>query len=57
MKNGGSESILLPASQKALTLMGWVGYHDFEGGFIQPGREWPTLVRQLERLDGTDYRR
>ncbi|MDX2314446.1 MAG: class II aldolase/adducin family protein [Gammaproteobacteria bacterium] len=135
------KSGLLPASQKALTLMGWVGYHDFEGaaldlderprivgdlgdkkililrnhglmsvgrtvgeafvwmyrietacriqidalsggselnpisdatqehaiaqglkmygegGFIQPGREWPTLVRQLERLDGTDYRR
>ena len=134
-KNG-----LLPASQKALTLMGWVGYHDFEGaaldlderprivsdlgdkkvlilrnhglmtvgktigeafvwmyrietacriqidalsggselspvsestqdhtiaqgltmygqgGFIQPGREWPTLVRQLERLDGSGYR-
>ena len=134
-KNG-----LLPSSQKALTLMGWVGYHDFEGaaldmderprivsdlgekkililrnhglmsvgktvgeafvwmyrietacriqidalsggselnpisestqehtisqglkmygegGFIQPGCEWPTLLRQLERLDGTDYR-
>lgn len=134
-KNG-----LLPATQKALTLMGWIGYHDFEGaaldlderprivndlgekkvlilrnhglmsvgktvgeafvwmyrietacriqidalsggselnaisdptqehtiaqglkmygegGFIQPGREWPTLVRQLERLDGTEYR-
>jgi ribulose-5-phosphate 4-epimerase/fuculose-1-phosphate aldolase len=133
-KNG-----LLPASQKALTLMGWIGYHDFEGvaldlderprivtdlgdrkllilrnhglmsvgetvgeafvwmyrietacriqidalsggselspvsestqehtiaqglkmygagGFIQPGREWPTLVRQLERLDGRGY--
>lgn len=134
-KNG-----LLPSSQKALTLMGWLGYHDFEGaaldlderprivsdlgdrkllilrnhglmsvgrtvgeafvwmyrietacriqidalsggselnpiseatqehtitqglemygegGFIQPGREWPTLVRQLERLDGCGYR-
>ena len=23
-----------------------------EGGFIQPGREWATLIRQLERLDG-----
>lgn len=134
-KNG-----LLPSSQKALTLMGWIGYHDFEGaaldlderprivadlgdkkilvlrnhglmtvgrtvgeafvwmyrietacriqidalsggselnpisektqehtisqglkmygedGFIQPGREWPTLLRQLERLDGSGYR-
>ncbi len=27
-----------------------------EGGFIQPGREWPALLRQLERLDGTGYR-
>lgn len=134
-KNG-----LLPATQKALTLMGWLGYHDFEGaaldlderprivgdlgekkllilrnhglmsvgktvgeafvwmyrletacriqidalsggselspvseptrkhtiaqgltmygegGFIQPGREWPALLRQLERLDGLGYR-
>ena len=22
---------LLPVSQKALTIMGWIGYHDFEG--------------------------
>lgn len=132
---------LLPASQKALTLMGWLAYHDFEGvaldaderprivrdlgekklmilrnhgllsvgrtmgeafvwmyrletacrmqidalsggaelnpiseatqqrtitqglemygsgGFIEAGLEWPALVRQLERLDGTGYRR
>ena len=131
---------LLPASQKALTVMGWVGYHDFEGaaldtaerprivsdlgtkkililrnhgllatgrtvgeafvwiyrietacrqqidalaggaelapiskktrkhtiaqglnmygpgGFIEVGREWPALLRQLERVDGTGYR-
>jgi ribulose-5-phosphate 4-epimerase/fuculose-1-phosphate aldolase len=131
---------LLPASQKALTVMGWVAYHDFEGaaldtaerprivsdlgdrkililrnhgllaagrtvgeafvwiyrietacrqqidalsggaelqpiskktrrhtieqgrkmygpgGFIEVGREWPALVRQLERIDGTGYR-
>jgi ribulose-5-phosphate 4-epimerase/fuculose-1-phosphate aldolase len=131
---------LLPASQKALTLMGWIGYHEFEGaaldiderprivadlgekkvlilrnhglmsvgktvgeafvwmyrietacriqidalsggtelnvisdetqahtiaqglkmygegGFIQPGHEWPALLRQLERIDGTGYR-
>lgn len=131
---------LLPASQKALTLMGWVAYHDFEGpalladerprivsdlgdrkililrhhglltvgstvgeafvwmyrietacrmqidalsggselsplseatqqrsiqqglkmygkgGFIEAGLEWPALLRQLERIDGTAYR-
>lgn len=132
---------LLPASQKALTIMGWVAYHDFEGpaldvgerprivgdlgdrkililrnhgllsvgetvgeafvwiyrietacrlqidalsggaelnplseatqqksietglkmydkgGFNEVGREWAALVRQLKRIDGTDYRR
>ncbi len=131
---------LLPSSQKALTVMGWVGYHDFEGpalnaderprivsdlgdrrilvlrnhgllsvgetigeafvwmyrietacrmqidalsggaelyplseetqqhsiqtglsmygkgGFIEAGLEWPALLRQLERIDGTGYR-
>jgi len=131
---------LLPVSQKALTLMGWLAYHDFEGpatdvgerprivrdlgdkrililrnhglmtvgrtvgeafvwmyrietacriqidalaggselqpiseatqqksieqgramygpgGFIEAGREWPALLRQLERVDGTSYR-
>jgi ribulose-5-phosphate 4-epimerase/fuculose-1-phosphate aldolase len=131
---------LLPASQKALTLMGWLAYHDFEGpalsaderprivadlgdrsilvlrnhglltvgetvgeafvwmyrietacrqqidalsgggelsalsaetrqrsidlglkmygrgGFIEVGREWPALLRQLERHSGTGYR-
>jgi ribulose-5-phosphate 4-epimerase/fuculose-1-phosphate aldolase len=131
---------LLPASQKALTVLGWVAYHDFEGaaldtderprivrdlgekkililrnhgllatgrtvgeafvwiyrietacrqqidalsgggelspiskktrrhtieqgrkmygpgGFIEVGREWPALLRQLERIDGTGYR-
>lgn len=131
---------LLPASQKALTVMGWVAYHDFEGaaldtderprivgdlgekkililrnhgllssgrtvgeafvwtyrietacrqqidalaggselmplsaatqqrtieqglqmygpgGFIEVGKEWPALLRQLERVDGLAYR-
>lgn len=132
---------LLPVSQKALTLMGWIAYHDFEGpatdiderprivgdlgdkrililrnhglmtvgktvgeafvwmyrietacriqidalaggselqpiaeatqrksieqgrrmygpgGFIEAGKEWPALLRQLERVDGTSYGR
>ena len=26
------------------------------GGFIEVGREWPALLRQLERVDGTGYR-
>ena len=131
---------LLPSSQKALTIMGWVAYHEFEGpaldmderprivrdlgdrnililrnhgllsvgktvgeafvwiyrietacrlqidalsggaelyplseatqqrsiqqglkmygpgGFIETGLEWPALLRQLERVDGTGYR-
>lgn len=25
-------------------------------GFIRPGLEWPALVRQLERIDGSSYR-
>ena len=27
-----------------------------KGGFIEVGREWPALLRQLERHSGTDYR-
>jgi hypothetical protein len=27
------------------------------GGFIEAGKEWPALLRQLERIDGTSYRR
>jgi ribulose-5-phosphate 4-epimerase/fuculose-1-phosphate aldolase len=26
------------------------------GGFIEAGLEWPALIRQLERVDGTGYR-
>ena len=37
---------LLPSSQKALTIMGWVGYHDFEGTAIEAG-ERPRIVRDL----------
>ena len=38
---------LLPASQKALTVMGWVGYHDFEGPAIDEG-EQPRIVKDIE---------
>lgn len=37
---------LLPASQKALTVMGWLGYHDFEGPALDPD-EQPRIVRDL----------
>jgi len=26
------------------------------GGFIEAGREWPALLRQLERTSGRGYR-
>jgi ribulose-5-phosphate 4-epimerase/fuculose-1-phosphate aldolase len=37
---------LLPISQKALTLMGWLAYHDFEGTATEVG-ERPRIVRDL----------
>jgi len=37
---------LLPVSQKALTLMGWLAYHDFEGTATDVG-ERPRIVRDL----------
>ena len=38
---------LLPVSQKALTVMGWVGYHDFEGPALDAD-EQPRIVRDIE---------
>jgi hypothetical protein len=53
--SGGSElNPISEATQEHTIAQGLKMYG--EGGFIQPGREWPTLLRQLERLDGTDYR-
>jgi ribulose-5-phosphate 4-epimerase/fuculose-1-phosphate aldolase len=37
---------LLPVSQKALTLVGWLAYHDFEGAATDVG-ERPRIVRDL----------
>lgn len=37
---------LLPASQKALTVMGWLAYHDFEGPALSAG-ERPRIVADL----------
>ena len=38
---------LLPVSQKALTIMGFVGYHDFEGPAVDAG-EQPRIVKDIE---------
>ena len=38
---------LLPISQKALTIMGWVGYHDFEGPAVDAS-EQPRIVHDFE---------
>jgi ribulose-5-phosphate 4-epimerase/fuculose-1-phosphate aldolase len=38
---------LLPVSQKALTIMGWVGYHDFEGPAVDLD-EQPRIVQDIE---------
>ena len=38
---------LLPVSQKALTIMGWIGYHDFEGPAVDAD-EQPRIVRDIE---------
>src|SRR5499426_1051701 len=37
---------LLPVSQKALTLTGWIAYHDFEGAAFDRG-ERPRIVQDL----------
>ena len=37
---------LLPNSQKALTILGWTAYHDYEGTATEPG-EQPRIVRDL----------
>src|SRR5947207_1027490 len=37
---------LLPVTQKALTLMGWLAYHDFEGAAFDTG-ERPRIVSDL----------
>ena len=37
---------LLPNSQKALTILGWTGYHDYEGTATE-AEEQPRIVRDL----------
>ena len=52
--SGGSELNPVSESTQEHTIAQGLKMYG-EGGFIQPGREWPTLVRQLERLDGRGY--
>ena len=54
--SGGSElQPLSPATQAKTIEQGLRMYGP--GGFIETGKEWPALLRQLERVDGTSYRR
>jgi ribulose-5-phosphate 4-epimerase/fuculose-1-phosphate aldolase len=53
--SGGSElSPLSPETQQKSIELGRRMYG--KGGFIEVGREWPALLRQLERHSGTGYR-
>jgi len=54
--SGGSELQPLSEATQAKTIeQGRTMYGP--GGFIETGKEWPALLRQLERVDGTSYRR
>ena len=53
--SGGSELNAISESAQERTVAQGLEMYG-EGGFIQPGREWPALIRQLERLDGRGYR-
>ena len=53
--SGGAELTLLTReTQEHTARQGRSMYSP--GGFIEVGREWPALLRQLERVDGTGYR-
>jgi len=53
--SGGSElSPLSKETQQKSIDMGLKMYG--KGGFIEVGREWPALLRQLERHSGIGYR-
>ncbi|MGI9301392.1 MAG: class II aldolase/adducin family protein [Gammaproteobacteria bacterium] len=54
MSGGAQLQTLSPETQAHTVEQGLKMYGP--GGFIRPGLEWPALVRQLERIDGTGYR-
>ncbi len=53
--SGGAElNPVSEATQKHTIAQGLKMYAP--GGFIEAGLEWPALIRQLERISGTDYK-
>ena len=54
--SGGSELQPISEATQAKTIDQGVKMYG-PGGFIETGREWPALLRQLERVDGMSYRR
>ena len=55
MAGGAALQPLSEATQRSTTAIGREMYGP--GGKIQAGLEWPALLRQLERAEGTGYRR
>jgi hypothetical protein len=53
--SGGSELQTLSEATQAKTIEQGLKMYG-PGGFIEAGKEWPALLRQLERIDGTGYR-
>ena len=55
MTGGAALQEILPAAQQKSIKMGLKMYGP--GGFIEAGKEWPMLLRQLERAGMDDYAR
>lgn len=53
--SGGSELQSLSEATQAKTIEQGLKMYG-PGGFIETGKEWPALLRQLERVDGTSFR-
>jgi len=54
LSGGGELNPISEATQQRTVAQGLEMYGP--GGFIEAGLEWPALIRQLERIDGTGYR-
>ena len=55
MTGGAALQDISPATQQKSIDMGLSMYGP--GGFIEAGKEWPMLLRQLERAGMDDYAR
>ena len=53
--SGGSELQPLSEATQGRTIEQGLKMYG-PGGFIEAGKEWPALLRQLERIEGTGYR-